>query len=101
VGREAAADRFGSQEVVGIEEDDKARARLPQSCVPGGAQTGVGLLQEPHAGVAGDHARRIVLRTVVDDDDLVERPGLGEGAAKLLVVEVWLVIGVHDVRYAL
>ena len=101
VRREAAGDGVGAQEIVGIEKDDEARARLPQAGVPGGREAGVGLPYEPHTKVARGDRGWIVVRAVVDDDDLIERPRLHEGAAKRLVEEVCLVVCVHDERHTL
>ena len=98
VRREAVGDGVRAQEIVGIEKDDEARARLPQAGVSGGCQAGVGLPYEPHTKVARGDRRWIVVRAVVDDDDLIERPRLRKRAAKQLVEEVCLVVCVHDER---
>ena len=52
VRREAVGDGVRAQEIVGIEKDDEARARLSQACVSGGCEAGVGLPYEPHTKVA-------------------------------------------------
>ena len=77
-----AADREGVREesVVGVEEDDGVAGGGREAGVSRRGETLPPLTQAPHLWVSAGDLGRIVLRAVVDDDDVGRRAGLRQDA---------------------
>jgi hypothetical protein len=105
VGVQVEVEREDAEEVVvdvvvGVDADDEAGERRPQTAVQGGGEPEASLVRD-HADVVADLARdpgRRVGRPVVNDDHLEVRQGerLVEERAERPLDVALLVVGCHD-----
>ena len=62
--------------IVGVKHLDEATRRLREGAIARGGRTCMALLDQSRAGEAADFANRIILRPVINHDDLELRPRL-------------------------
>jgi len=93
--RDQPSELVRQHDVVGRRPGQQIAARVIQRMVQGGGETLVRLPQEQHprlADILPDPVLQIVVRAVVDDDQLPIRIGLGKDASDRLVDQIGLVV---------